>query len=260
MLTAENYFDIENQLKYFGVSQFKQFEQCEANAIAEISGNYEREITPSLLVGSYVDAHFEGTLDVFKAKNPNIFKRDGTLKSEYVNAEAMINRVERDPLMMEYMDGEKQSIMTAELFGYPWKIKMDVYKPDERIVDLKTVKDFKPIYDDGYGWRHPIEYWGWDLQGSIYQKVEQICSGREEPLPFYLVMVTKEKVPDIAVLQIPQHILDASIKAHGVEEQIDRFALIKSGDVPPIRCEKCDYCKETKVLEVPEIYEIKEAM
>lgn len=259
MITGENYFSLENQLEYFGVSQFKQFEQCEANAIAEISGNYEREITPSLLVGSYVDAHFEGTLDVFKAKNPNIFKRDGTLKSEYVNAEAMINRVERDPLMMEYMDGEKQSIMTAELFGYPWKIKMDVYKPDERIVDLKTIKDLKPIYKEGSGWVHPIEYWGYDLQGAIYQRVEQIYTGREKPLPFYLVIVTKEKVPDIAVIQIPQHILDGAIAAHGVEAKIDRFALIKQGIVPPIRCEECSFCKETKLLKAPEVYEIGEA-
>lgn len=260
MLTSENYFDVENQLNYFGVSQFKNFEKCEADAIAGISGNYDREITSSLLVGSYVDAHFEGTLDLFIAQHPEIVKKDGSLKAEYVRADEMIGRVERDPLMMEYLEGEKQVIKTAKLFGYDWKIKMDVYRPGERIVDLKTVKDFAPIYEEGYGWRSPIEFWGWDLQGAIYQRVEQIATGCDEPLPFFLVMVTKEKVPDIAVVQIPQHILDAAIMAHGVEAKIDRYALIKSGDVPPIRCEKCSYCKETKVLTAPETYEIKEAI
>lgn len=260
MLTAENYFDAESQLKYFSVSQFKSFIKCEASTIAELSGNYEREASTSLLLGSYVDAHFEGTLDIFKAKHPQIFKKNGSLKSEYMRANEMINRVERDPLMTDFLNGEKQVIMTAKLFGYSWKIKMDVYQPGKRIVDLKTVKDFKPIYEEGYGWRHPIEYWGWDLQGAIYQKVEQLYTGRAYPLPFYLVIVTKEKIPDIAVIQLPQHILDAAMMANGVEARIDRFALIKSGDVPPIRCEKCDFCKETKVLKGPEIYEIKEAI
>ena len=62
-LTSENYFSLEMQMKFMGVSQFKAFEECQAAALAEISGNYEREKTTSLLVGSYVDAYFEGTLD-----------------------------------------------------------------------------------------------------------------------------------------------------------------------------------------------------
>ena len=62
-LTNENYFSLENQMKYMGVSQFKAFEDCQASAFAEVTGNFEREVTTSLLVGSYVDAHFEGSLD-----------------------------------------------------------------------------------------------------------------------------------------------------------------------------------------------------
>ena len=84
------------------VSQFKAFDKCPAAALAELSGAYEHEKTTALLVGSYVDAHFEGTLDVFKAKNPELFKRDGTLRSEYLNADKIISRVEQDPLFMEY--------------------------------------------------------------------------------------------------------------------------------------------------------------
>jgi hypothetical protein len=76
-------------------------------------------------------------------------------------------------------------------------------------------------------------------------------------LPFYIVAVTKEKVPDMKVIQIPQHILDTALKL--VEAKIDRFDLIKQGEIEPRRCEKCDWCKSTKKLTVPEIYEIKEA-
>ena len=35
MLTNENYFSKENQMKYMGVSQFKAFEKCPAAAYAE---------------------------------------------------------------------------------------------------------------------------------------------------------------------------------------------------------------------------------
>ena len=44
-----------------------------------------------------------------------------------------------------------------------------------------------------------------------------------------------------------------------VEAKIERFDLIKTGQVEPIRCESCDYCKKTKVLKAPEVYEIEEA-
>ena len=68
----------------------------------------EMEKTTALLVGSYVDSHFEGTLDLFKAQNPEIFTKKGELKAEYRKAEEIINRIERDPLFMMFMSGEKQ--------------------------------------------------------------------------------------------------------------------------------------------------------
>lgn len=127
MLTNENYFSSENQMKYMGVSQFKAFEKCEAAALAELTGEYRREKTVSLLVGSYVDANFEGTLDVFKAQNPEIFTKKGELKAEYRKAEEIIQRIERDPLFVTFLSGESQVIMTGEIEGVPVKIKIDSY-------------------------------------------------------------------------------------------------------------------------------------
>ena len=59
-------------------------------------------------------------------------------------------------------------------------------------------------------------------------------------------------MPDLKIIQLPQDVLDDALKI--VEAKIDRFDLIKSGEVEPIRCEKCDYCKATKIV-TPEIYE-----
>ena len=72
-LTNDNYFSKEANLEYMSVSQFKAFEKCEAAAFAEIKGEWKRPKTTSLLVGSYVDAYFEGTIDKFQKENPEIF-------------------------------------------------------------------------------------------------------------------------------------------------------------------------------------------
>lgn len=256
-LTNSNYFSPEANRSYWSVSQFKSFNKCEAWGLAEVRGKYERETTDALLIGSYVDAYFSGEREEFDDKYGDLmFKKNGELLAKFQHANDLIYRITNDDLMMDYLSGEHQTIMSAELFGVPWKIKMDCYN-EQRIVDLKVVKDFEDIYEKGYGWRSWIEYWGYDIQGAVYQKIEQLVTGRTEPLPFYLAAVTKEKVPDIKVIQIPQHILDTALKL--VEAKIDRFDLIKQGEVEPIRCERCEWCKWTKKLTKPEVYEIKEA-
>ena len=257
-LTNENYFSEEAASEFWSVSQFKAFNKCEAAGLAEVRGEYQREETDALLIGSYVDAFFSGELDNFiKVNGDKMYsKRGGGLLAKFQQANTIIDRVEADPLMMDYLTGDKQVVMAAELFGVPWKAKFDVYD-ETRIVDLKCVRDFEDVFDRGYGWRSWVEYWGYDIQGAIYQRIEQLATGRDKPLPFYIAAVTKERVPDIKVLQIPQHVLDAAFNM--VEAKIERFDLIKQGDVEPVRCEKCDYCKASKVLKAPEIYEIREA-
>lgn len=258
MLNKENYFSLGASEAFWSVSQFKQFDRCEALGLAETKGLYKRDITDALLIGLYVDAVLTDELDEFENNYGHMmFKKNGEILAKFRHAGKMIARVKSDNLMKNFLTGQYQTIMTAEIFGVPWKAKFDVYN-ENRIVDLKTVKDFDDIYDPKKGGRVSwVEYWGYDIQGAIYQKIEQKVTGRTEPLPFYIAAVTKEKVPDIKVIQIPQHILDAAY--HLVEAKIDRFDLIKNGDVEPIRCERCDYCKQTKILTVPEIYEIEEA-
>lgn len=243
MITAENYFSAENNMKYMGASQFKAFKNCEAAALAELKGEYPRDITSSLLVGSYVDAHVEGTLDVFRAKNPQIFTRQGELKSEYKRAEMMIERFERDEAFMRYLSGEKQVIKTGEIEGVPFKIKMDVYFPGKMIVDLKTVKDFLPLYKEGEGRLNFMLYWGYDIQAAIYQAIEG------NSLPFYIAAVTKEPSPDIRLIEMPQEYIDLALD--DVRQNVVRYESIKMGLLEPDRCEHCDYCKATRVLTGP---------
>ena len=256
-LNPSNYYTPRANADYWSVSQFKAFDKCQASALAELRGEFEREETDALLIGRYVDAYFSDEMDEFiKTDGDKLYQKNGKLYKKFDDAVKMIDRVEADPLMMSYLKGQKQVIMTAPLFDVYWKIKIDVHGGD-KIVDFKTVKDFKPIYEPGYGWRSWVEFWGYDIQGAIYQRVEQIYSGRTEPLPFFLAAVTKERVPDIKLIQIPQHVLDTALAL--VEAKIDEFDLVKMGEVEPKRCEKCEWCKSTKLLAVPDIYQPLEA-
>ena len=240
-LTAENYFSQEAQREYMSASQFKAFDRCEASAAAELRGEYVRDESTSLLIGSYIDAYFSGELGQFRMDYPNIFKRDGALKTEYVQAEDIIQRIERDPMFMKYISGKNQVIMTGEIDGVPVKIKMDSYHPDRAIVDLKIMRDFQPVWVDGKGKLPFAEAWGYDIQGAIYRAVEG------NSLPFILAAATKEKVPDIALISIPTDVLNTA--AEYVISKIRRLADIKRGRIAPERCGRCDYCKSTKRLD-----------
>jgi hypothetical protein len=236
-----NYFSKNNNRKYCGSSQFKSFMKCSASALAELNEEHDREMTTALLVGSYVDAWFEGTLDAFKDEHPEVFKKDGTLKAEYLQAEEIIARVQKDELFMEFMSGKKQVVKTGYIEGIPFKIKIDSYHKGKMIVDLKVVKDFKPIYDEDEGcYLDFIRYWGYDIQAAIYQAVEG------NNLPFFICAVTKEKTPDLKVIQIPQTWIDNAMEI--IKHNVEMIDMIKHGEIPPIRCEHCDYCKATKKL------------
>lgn len=245
-LTKRNYFSKKANKEFMSVSQFKTFERCPALALAEIKGKYQREKTAALLVGSYVDSYFEGSLANFIRNNPEIFKKDGTLKAEYQQAEIIIQRILSDKLFTEYMSGEKQVIMSGEINGVPVKIKIDSLLPD-KIVDLKIMKDFADVYDREKGHLPWFEYWGYDLQGAVYQEIVRQNTG--EKLPFYLAAATKEKITDIDIVHLDQKLLDFALDRF--KNDVETFDAIKKGIIEPERCEKCEYCKISKVLTEP---------
>lgn len=262
MITSENYFSSENQMAYMGASQFKAFQKCEAAALAEIKGEYVRPSSTSMLVGSYVDAHFEGTLHIFKAQHPELFKRDGGLKSDYLHANDIISRMESDRLYSLLMSGKKQVIKTGTIAGVPFKIKIDSLLDadtckqiasefpnavaalgfcDGAIVDQKTMRDMADVWSDEEHCKLPfVEAWGYDIQGAIYQAVEG------NMLPFVLAVGTKEDSPDLAALFISD--ADLAAKLAEIEDAAPRYQAIKEGKVSPRRCEHCAYCRMTKRL------------
>ena len=249
-LTKKNYFSTKANTEFWSVSQFKTFYDCEARALAELAGVYERPETKDLLIGSYVDAHFSGELDTFIGNHPELFnKRTGELKADYQRCDEIIHAAEFDPLFMDYMNGKKQVIMTGELFGVQWKIKVDVLHED-KIVDLKVMRDMQPMFKNGER-KTFIDAWGYDIQGFIYQQIVKANTGKT--LPFYLAVLTKEKVPDKEIIHIPDYRLNSAGEI--VKHYIEKFDKIKHGIDEPTNCGVCDWCRSQKKLTRPLEYE-----
>jgi hypothetical protein len=249
-LSEQTYHTAPMSTQFMGATQYKQFLSCPAAALAACRGEYKREETTALLVGSYVDAHFAGTLDLFRAQHLEIFNsRTGELKADYLKADEIIRRIERDPVMMQYLAGDRQQILTGFIAGVPFKVKPD-FLHRERIVDLKIMKDFDSVWIEGEGRRHWIEAWGYDIQGAIYQEIISQTYG--ERLPFFIAAATKEKVPDIDLLEIPQSRLDEMLAE--VEYYAPVFSEMKLGLREAERCKKCDWCKNSRVLTGPRDY------
>lgn len=246
-LTRRNYFSRSAGRTFMSVSQFKAFSRCQAAALAEIRGKHRREKSTAMLVGSYVDAHFDGTMEAFRQENPEIFKRDGSLKSEFVQAEAVIRRMERDRLFMKYISGQKQVIMTGSIAGVDVKIMMDSYAPGVRITDRKVMRDFADVYLPDRGRVPWFEAWGYDMQGAVYQEIVRQNTGKR--LPFFLAAATKEQVPDIELVEICQETLDICLEEFA--RNVPLYDAVKKGIVKPERCGCCNYCRETKVLRQP---------
>lgn len=243
ILTENNYYSQEANKHYMSVSQYKEFTRCEAAAMAQINGEWVKPKTTALLVGSYIDAWFEGTLPEFRASNPELFKRDGSLKSDFAQAEDIIRFVQQDPLFMKYMSGRKQVILTRELFGVPWKIKMDSYHEKDKIVDLKIMRSMERVMGKSF-----VEHWGYDLQMAIYAAVE----GND--LDTYLAVATKQLPPNKEIIVIPRWRRDDLLGE--VEKNMPHIIEVKTGIMYPQRCEVCDYCRATKMIEKPVDFEL----
>ncbi len=257
-LTNKNYFDMDMNMKYCSSSQFKDFfgtmmndNGCEARALARLKGEYEEETSKAMLIGAYIDSYFEGSLDLFKSEHPELFKKNGELKSDFIKAEEIIEFIKKDKLFMKYMDGEKQVIMTGVIEGVDFKIKIDSYHRNKAIIDLKVMSSItKGEYVKSEGKVSFIDYWGYDIQSAIYQEI--VRQNINQKLPFFIAATTKEKVPNKEVLFIDDERLDECLNY--VKSYMPRLKQLKAGEVEPIRCEKCDYCRSTKILKEPKHY------
>lgn len=251
-LTDENYFSQEANKEYMSVSQFKAFGGCEAAALASLNGEWKEEESTALLVGSYFHSHFEGTLDKFKKEHPQIFTVKGELKANYRQANEMINCLETDENFKQIYIGEKEKIFTFELFGIPWKIKVDCLNEKEGyFIDLKTTRSFDRqwIYDPIENRNRQVSFveaWGYLIQMAVYKKGIEINTGIKD-LEGFIIAVTKQEPPDKTILYFRPEDYEKGMNM--VEENLQHILDVKNGKAVPLKCGKCAYCRATKKLD-----------
>ena len=239
-LTNENYFSKENEHDYMSYSQFKDFLECEAMALAIAEGRYEKPTSNALLQGAYVDAYFSGEAEQFKEANPSIFKKDGSLKAEFEVCERVIKAIEDDTYFKEeFFSGKPQVVLTGEIEGVPFKGKIDMLY-DDKIVDMKCMASIDPIWDEEEHRKAPFyAYYKYHIQAAIYRELVRQKTGKT--LPYYLAVATKEREVGKYSFHFSDDVLDKALEL--VKALAPRFQAIKNHEIEPNECGKCDYYK-----------------
>ena len=262
-LNEENYYTLEADKAYCSASQFldivgrPSIPGCEARAMAILNGEYKEEITKSMLIGSILDTlwelsdiDYDEKLKIIAERFPECVASKGTtkgdLKVDFRKAVDLYKRTLQDDLFCQFMSGEKQVIMTGEIEGLPFKIKMDSYIPDKAIVDLKTTKDasmnFRNYIQDSGNWETFYRSYGYDIQLAIYREIVRQNTGKT--LRCYIAAIDKKDHPLPQIIELTPKLLDAALET--VKANIPIIKMLKAGEIKaPCRCEVCDYCRDT---------------
>lgn len=251
-LTKETYHSIEADNYYMSRGSYLNFINCEASEVSRLAGKWTEEKSTTLLVGSYVHSWNDHSRREFIVEHPEMFTQKGGLKSEYQQADKMIATLESDPMIMYMLEGQKEVIFTAEFAGATWKVMLDVYNPERRrSTDLKTTKSIREkSWSDAHGARVSfVETYKYVFQAALYSEIERLATGRgrDDWFDFYVVAVSKESVPDKEIIDLrdPDRYI---IELAQVELNMPRILAVKAGQVEPVRCERCNYCKSTRKL------------
>jgi len=125
-LTSKNYYSAKANSEYFSVSQYKDFLNCPAMALAKIRGEYEPEKGRALLLGSYVDEMLTGTkkskAKFIEENQVELFKKNGDPYADVLQASETVARIMMQPLMMYVSDRKagmwRRHPTTGEVMGW----------------------------------------------------------------------------------------------------------------------------------------------
>ena len=250
MLTSENYFSQEMMMKFMSTSTFKSFENCEANALAELTSG-EREEKDSFKEGHYFEACITGNEELFIMQNPEIVSSRGAtkgdIKSNFKKVEGSVLAFKRQPMFMDNLARcEKQVILTGEIAGVLFKGMVDFLDPITfNGYDTKCMKDFKKVWSNTDK-MHVSWYfaYGYNYQAAIYAELIRQTFGKTGVQ--HILAVTKEEVPDVCAFYFSDEILENALEI--IKEFAPHYDKVKKGIVEPERCEQCSYCKATKII------------
>ena len=261
-LTEETYYQ---DTFYMSNSRFKEYIDCPLRQQSIDLGFWRgRESTNALLLGNYVHSYFESEQAHAKFQEENgseLLSTRGTtkgqLKTSFKIADKMIKSLEQDELFNLFYHGseddlvEKESILTGEIAGIPFKAKVDSLNVSKGyFVDLKTMESIrKETYSPTLrqytrqGIYNIIEY-RYHMQMYIYQELLRQRYGYE--LTPYIAAVSKEPIPDKEIIWITDDILLSGKEFF--EAHVDNIRDVFLNHTTPQGCGHCDFCLTHKKL------------
>ena len=259
-LLGKDYYSVDSARRYWSISQYKRFRECEARALAELEGEWEdQRDNTALLVGNMVHSYFESpeAHKKFMDENADAMiskagKTKGQLKADFLVGQRMIERLEADSQFMDYYVGQKEVAVTGEIEGVEFKGKIDCLNVEKGyFVDIKTTKSdidsMVWVQDEASGRNIQVrwfEAWGYVLQMAAYKKMLKEQSGKEITPVIY--SVTQESTPDTrAIVFQSQEKLDYELSE--LSMLIKHLDDVKKGKEEAKPCGHCEYCK-TKAL------------
>lgn len=268
-LTRDNYYSPEADWKYMSCSQFQAWNECEAKEMAKLQGRWQDEESTAFIVGNYFHTYFEGpeaheqfcneNFDkIFKTKTikgkngaPDTVQITGKY-AEFEQADKMIAVATADPLIQSLVNlpGENEKIMTGEIAGVPWRIRLDKYVETGRmIIDYKTCASISELkWSDALHAKVTfIDTYGYMMRAAVYSEIERQNAKSEDDPHFLIVAISKQKYPDKEVLSL-NHRQRYDYELEQIKKRLPMIQLIKEGRVKPKRCGTCDYCRATKKL------------
>jgi len=268
-LTNDNYFSKEAEAKFFGSSSIKAYDMtnesfdifngtieggCEAREIAIKNGEWEKPEKKAFLVGNYVHSAMDSKEAFQKFCDDNysfIFKKNGSLYSDFEKADKMIERLKKSEIVKDMQNCDHEVIMVGEIAGVKIKIMCDLLSLERGyIADYKTTQKINKV-----SWKNGkkvsfIDMFNYKDQVAIYSEIIRQNTGRW--LDFYFIPVSKEDTPDLKVIFMTNGNDENSFiheRLENIELKLPHMYLVKTGQIKPKRCESCAYCRSTaKIL------------
>lgn len=253
-LLGKDYYGKESAIRYWSISQYKRFRECEARALAELRGDWtDTRDNTALLVGNYVHSYFESEEAHEEFKQLNALEMissrgatKGQLKKDFLVAEQLIEALKNDDNFTAIYKGQKEVSVTGFLGGVEFKGKIDCLNVERGyFVDIKTTKG--PIDDTVWTGQAKLpwyEAYGYILQMAAYKNMLEATYNK--PFEPIIYAVTKEEPSDTAALRV-QNIDMMQMELNELSQNIQRLDAVKKGLEKPKPCGHCDFCRANKL-------------
>lgn len=264
ILTEENYYTTEADKNYLSCSQYQSFMECEAHALAVLDGRWHDPDNEAFLVGNYFHSYFEGpeaherfchenAESIYKTKKDKAGNMivNGKYKP-YEQADKMIKVAESDETIKRFIDmpGQHEVMMKGTIWGVPWKVKLDKYIADKRIIiDYKTCANIQEMrYNPATRSRETfVEAYGYVMRAAVYCEIERQFTGADTDAKFMLICISKQDFPDKEMILV-NHKMRFEYELNEIKKHLPRIMSIKNHEMLPRRCGMCDYCRATKKI------------